>query len=433
MILFVGQVARDQRDREAFQEVDYRAAFGPLAKWAVEIDQAERVAELVQRGFATAIQGRAGPVVTATPCPILLAALAPRMLALAGYQLGVEFRFFDPNAGAPVGQIGQLIAADYGDNAALERFLEGVDVVTYEFESIPVSTVRFVAERMKVFPPVKALATAQDRLLEKQLFTELGIPTPPFAAVDNIQELQRAAARIALPVVLKTRRMGYDGKGQAVIRDAASLDAAWDQLGGSPLIVEKYVDFQHELSVIGVRDTAGREVFYPPIQNVHREGILRESTAPDPSVTPALAALAVDYCRRLMDSLAYVGVLALELFSADGALLANEMAPRVHNSGHWTIEGAETSQFENHLRAVLSLPLGVTTQRGNSVMFNIIGHIPPLERVVAVEGAHLHLYGKAPTEKRKVGHVTLVAQNPAALERGANEVRLALGLRSDGG
>ena len=356
-----------------------------------------------------------------------------RMLALAGYQLGIEFRFFDPNAGAPVGQIGQLIAADYGDHAALERFLQGVDVVTYEFESIPVSTVRFVAERMKVFPPVKALATAQDRLLEKQLFTDLGIPTPPFAAVDNIQDLQRAAARIGLPVVLKTRRMGYDGKGQAVIRDATSLDAAWNQLGGSPLIVEKYVDFQHELSVIGVRDTAGREVFYPPIQNIHREGILRESTAPAPSVTPALAALAVDYCRRLMDSLAYVGVLALELFSADGALLANEMAPRVHNSGHWTIEGAETSQFENHLRAVLSLPLGVTTPRGNSVMFNIIGHIPPLERVVAVEGAHLHLYGKAPTEKRKVGHVTVVAQTPAALEQGASEVRLALDLRSDGG
>ena len=355
------------------------------------------------------------------------------MLALAGYQLGIEFRFFDPNAGAPVGQIGQLIAADYGDHSALERFLEGVDVVTYEFESIPVSTVRFVADRMKVFPPVKALATAQDRLLEKQLFSDLDIPTPPFAAVDNVQDLQRAAAGIGLPVVLKTRRMGYDGKGQAVIRDAASLDAAWNKLGGSPLIVEKYVDFQHELSVIGVRDTGGREVFYPPIQNVHREGILRESTAPAPSVAPALATLATEYCRRLMDSLAYVGVLALELFSADGVLLANEMAPRVHNSGHWTIEGAETSQFENHLRAVLSLPLGVTTPRGSSVMFNIIGHIPPLERVVAVEGAHLHLYGKAPTEKRKVGHVTLVAQTPAALEAGASEIRLALGLRSDGG
>ncbi|HMG11886.1 MAG TPA: 5-(carboxyamino)imidazole ribonucleotide synthase [Gemmatimonadaceae bacterium] len=356
-----------------------------------------------------------------------------RMLALAGYQLGIEFRFFDPNAGAPVGQIGQLIAADYGDHAALERFLEDVDVVTYEFESIPVSTVRFVAERIKVFPPLKALATAQDRLLEKQLFADLGIPTPPFAAVDNVQDLQRAAARIGLPLVLKTRRMGYDGKGQAVIRDAASLDAAWQQLEGSPLLVEKYVDFQYELSVIGVRDTAGRDVFYPPIENVHREGILRKSTAPAPSVTPQLAGVAINYCQRLMERLAYVGVLALELFSVDGELFANEMAPRVHNSGHWTIEGAETSQFENHLRAVLSLPLGATTMRGNALMFNIIGHIPPVERVVAVEGAHLHLYGKAPTEKRKVGHVTLVGETAAGLEEGSNALRVALGLgKGDG-
>ena len=353
------------------------------------------------------------------------------MLGLAGYPLGVEFRFFDPNAGAPVGQIGQLIAADYGDHAALDRFLQGVDVVTYEFESIPVSTVRFVAERIKVFPPVTALATAQDRLLEKQLFSDLDIPTAPFAAVDQIQDLQRAAARIGLPVVLKTRRWGYDGKGQAVIRDATSLEAAWQQLAGSPLLVEKYIEFQHELSVIGVRNTAGGEVFYPLIENVHREGILRKSTAPAPSVTPQLGAVAIDYCRRLMNRLAYVGVFALELFSADGTLLANEMAPRVHNSGHWTIEGAETSQFENHLRAVLSLPLGVTTARGNSVMFNIIGHIPPIERVVAVEGAHLHLYGKAPAEKRKVGHVTLVANTLAGLERGSSELRLALGLVSD--
>jgi 5-(carboxyamino)imidazole ribonucleotide synthase len=355
------------------------------------------------------------------------------MLALAGYQLGIEFRFFDPNAGAPVGQIGQLIAADYTDQSALERFLDGVDVVTYEFESIPVAAVRFVAERTKVFPPLKALATAQDRLLEKQLFTDLGIPTPPFAAVDQIQDLQRAATRIGFPMVLKTRRMGYDGKGQAVIRDQASLEAAWEQLGGQPLLVEQYVEFQHELSVIGVRDTAGREAFYAPIENVHREGILRKSTAPAPSVTPQLAVVATEYCRRIMDRLAYVGVLALELFSVDGELFANEMAPRVHNSGHWTIEGAETSQFENHLRAVLSLPLGATTMRGNVLMFNIIGHIPPIERVVAIEGAHLHLYGKAPTEKRKVGHVTLVAETAAGLEAGANALRAALGLgKGDG-
>lgn len=338
-----------------------------------------------------------------------------RMLALAGYQLGVEFRFFDPNSGAPVGQIGELIAADYGDHEALTRFLEGLDVVTYEFESIPLSTVRFVAERVKVFPPIAALETAQDRLLEKNLFQELAIPTPQFAPVDSLDQLRSAATQIGLPAVLKTRRLGYDGKGQVVVRDEASIEGAWKQIGGSPLLLEKYVSFQHELSVIGVRDRAGHEVFYPPIENLHREGVLRRSIAPAPSVTPETAAIAIDYSRRLMDRLEYVGVLALELFSVNGSLLANEMAPRVHNSGHWTIEGAETSQFENHLRAILSLPLGATTPRGRSLMLNILGHIPPAESVLAIEGAHLHLYGKAPTEKRKVGHVTVVAQTEGGI------------------
>jgi 5-(carboxyamino)imidazole ribonucleotide synthase len=225
--------------------------------------------------------------------------------------------------------------------------------------------------------------------------------------------------------------MGYDGKGQAVIRDASAVETAWKQLGGSALIVEKYVPFQHELSVIGVRGAGGDEVFYPPVENVHREGILRRSTSPAPSVTPELAALAIEYSRRLLDRLEYVGVLALELFAVDGSLLANEMAPRVHNSGHWTIEGAETSQFENHLRAILGLPLGATTPRGRSVMFNIIGHIPEPASVLAVEGAHLHLYGKAPTEKRKVGHATLVAQSEGGLERGSRALGAALGLADD--
>jgi 5-(carboxyamino)imidazole ribonucleotide synthase len=350
-----------------------------------------------------------------------------RMLALAGYQLGVEFRFFDPHSGAPVGQIGQLVAAEYSDHGALERFLDGVDVVTYEFESIPLSTVQFVAERVVVYPPVQALETAQDRLLEKTLFTELGIPTPPFAQVDSLDDLEKAIAWIGLPAVLKTRRMGYDGKGQAVIRDRSGVESAWNQLSGAPLLVEKYVSFQHELSVIGVRDMRGRDVFYPPVENVHRDGILRKSTVPSPSTTQEATTLATDYCRRLMSKLDYVGVLALELFSVDGALLANEMAPRVHNSGHWTIEGAETSQFENHLRAVLSLPLGTTALRGSSVMLNIIGHIPSPERVLAVEGAHLHLYGKAPTEKRKVGHVTLVGPSAAALEASAGTLEALIG------
>jgi 5-(carboxyamino)imidazole ribonucleotide synthase len=353
------------------------------------------------------------------------------MLALAGYNLGVEFRFFDPNSGAPVGQIGELIAADYGDHDALTRFLDGLDVVTYEFESIPLSTVRFVAERVKVFPPVTALETAQDRLLEKSLFQELDIPTPAFAAVDSVDDLRKAAARIGLPVVLKTRRMGYDGKGQVVIRDASSLEKAWKQLGGSSLLVEKYVSFEREMSVIGVRDSAGGVAFYPLIENLHREGVLRRSIAPAPAATPETGALAIDYCTRLMDHLEYVGVLALELFSVDGTLFANEMAPRVHNSGHWTIEGAETSQFENHLRAILSLPLGATAARGRSVMLNILGHIPRVQSVLAVEGAHLHLYGKAPTERRKVGHVTLVGRTGEAIDSRVQSLLEAMGLDTD--
>lgn len=347
------------------------------------------------------------------------------MLALAGYQLGLEFRFFDPNSGAPVGQLGELVAADYSDHAALERFLQDVDVVTYEFESIPLAAVRFVAERVKVYPPLIALETAQDRLSEKRLFVELGVPTPPFEPVDSLDDLRRACSILGLPAVLKTRKLGYDGKGQVVIRDSSSIEAAWKYLGGTPLILEKFVPFQRELSVIGVRGPDGGEVFYPLVQNLHREGMLRKSIAPAPDIATDLAARGADYCRRLMDRLGYVGVLALELFEVDGSLLANEMAPRVHNSGHWTIEGAETSQFENHLRAVLSLPLGATTARGTSVMLNLIGRIPPWEQVMAVEGAHLHLYGKAGTEKRKVGHVTLVSDSPEKLaQRTAELLRL---------
>ncbi len=339
-----------------------------------------------------------------------------RMLALSGYQLGIQFRFFDPSSGAPVGQIGELVSAAYDDHSALERFLDGVDVATYEFESIPLDAVRFVAERVRVFPPLAALETAQDRLLEKTLFRDLEIPVPPFAPVATLAELGDAAARIGFPVVLKTRRMGYDGKGQIVIRDESSLDEAWKRIGGNSLILEKYVAFDNELSIIGVRDIAGGEAFYPLAENVHREGILRKTTVPAPSASANMRDTAIEYCRSVMNRFDYVGVLALELFSVDGELLANEIAPRVHNSGHWTIEGAETSQFENHLRAILSLPLGSPAPRGRAAMLNIIGEIPPRESVLAVPGAHLHLYGKSPTERRKVGHVTLVADTDADLK-----------------
>jgi len=284
------------------------------------------------------------------------------------------------------------------------------------------SAVELVSKHVGVYPPIRALATAQDRLLEKRLFERLEIPTPLFAPIDNEGDLANFVDRNGLPAVLKTRRLGYDGKGQVVIRAGSQQETALKTLGGRGLIVEKYVSFQRELSVIGVRGRTGREVFYPVVENVHHEGILRKSTAPAPNVTPESAALAIEYCRRVMTELDYVGVLALELFEEEGRLLANEIAPRVHNSGHWTIEGSETSQFENHLRAVMDLPLGSTALRGQSVMLNIIGHIPSREAILAVEGAHLHLYGKAPTEKRKVGHVTFVVAHPDALEPGITEL-----------
>lgn len=351
------------------------------------------------------------------------------MLALSGYQLGIQFRFFDPSSGAPVGQIGELVAASYDDHAALERFLHGLDVVTYEFESIPLTAARFVAERVQVYPPLAALETAQDRLLEKQLFRDLGIPVPDFAPVNSLEDLRDAALKIGFPVVLKTRRMGYDGKGQIVISAESSLSEAWNRIGGSPLIVEKYVTFEHEFSVIGVREKTGRQVFYPLAENVHREGILRTTIAPAPHGTGEMRERGVGYCKSIMERFDYVGVLALELFLVDGKLLANEMAPRVHNSGHWTIEGAENSQFENHLRAILSLPLGSTAPRGWSAMVNIVGEIPPREDVLACKGSHLHLYGKASTERRKVGHVTLVTDSPEAALEGLATLGRALGPR----
>ena len=338
-----------------------------------------------------------------------------RMLALAGYPLGLDFRFFDPNSGAPVGQIGELVAARYDDEIALTRFLKDVDVVTYEFESIPLAAVEFVAARVPVYPPVEALAVAQDRLLEKQLFQKLGIPVPPFAAIDSRDDLSKAEREVGFPCVLKTRRFGYDGKGQMVLRRAADVDGAWATLGGVPLILEKFVTFEREVSAIGARDQSGNEVHYPVSENHHHEGILRRTVAPAPKLPAALAVLAMEYNRRILKELHYIGVLALELFQAGGALLANEMAPRVHNSGHWTIEGSETSQFENHLRAITGLPLGPTAMKGEVVMLNVIGMTPSLAECLSVEGAHVHLYGKAPTERRKVGHVTLVADSLDAL------------------
>ena len=341
-----------------------------------------------------------------------------RMLALAGYPLGLEFRFFDPAPDACAGQLAELVSAGYDDEGALRRFAQGLDVITYEFENVPVEAANFLAEAVPVYPPPVALEAAQDRLVEKRFFRTVNILTPEFLAVDSREDLDRAVARIGLPAVLKTRREGYDGKGQAVIREAGDIDAAWERLGGRPLILEEMITFDRELSIVAARDQSGEFRYYPLVENTHRDGILSRTVAPAPNVSERLQRVADGYAHRILHALEYVGVLAIELFEVGGRLMANEMAPRVHNSGHWTIEGAETSQFENHVRAVAGLPLGVTTPRGQAVMLNLIGAAPEPADILKIEGSHLHLYGKEPRPGRKIGHVTVRCDDPRFVEAG---------------
>jgi 5-(carboxyamino)imidazole ribonucleotide synthase len=333
------------------------------------------------------------------------------MLALAGYPLGLHFRFLDPSPEAPVGRIAQRVTAEYTDEEALEKFVSGLELVTYEFENVPVEAARFLAKQVPVYPPPEALEAAQDRLNEKKLFEKLGIATTSFAEVNKPAELDAAVKRIGLPAVLKTRRMGYDGKGQWVLRMAEDVQRVRSGFPAAPLLLEGFASFQRELSILAVRGRSGETVFYPLVENHHRGGILRLSIAPAPKLNVKLQQAAELAARRVMEELNYVGVLTIEFFECNGQLIANEMAPRVHNSGHWSIEGAATSQFENHLRAVLGLPLGSTATSGVSAMLNLIGEVPESSDVLSIPDAHLHLYGKSLRPGRKVGHVTLRALN----------------------
>jgi 5-(carboxyamino)imidazole ribonucleotide synthase len=306
-----------------------------------------------------------------------------RMLALAGLPLGLQFRFLDPSPDAPASEVGELVVGAYDDPSALEQLAAGAAVVTYEFENVPVEAARAVAP----LPPPLALELGQDRLVEKQLFQRLGIPTARFGSL----------AESGLPALVKSRRFGYDGKGQRRVALAEEL--------GEDELAEEIVPFERELSIIAVRSRDGETRFWPLAENVHRDGILRVSRSP---ALAAPQAAAEELVGRLAEELGYVGVLALELFEVDGRLLANEFAPRVHNTAHWTIDSAVTSQFENHHRAILGLPLGSTDALAPAVMLNLIGGVPAPEKLLALPGAHLHLYGKAPRRGRKVGHVTLV-------------------------
>ena len=353
-----------------------------------------------------------------------------RMMALAGAPLGLRFLVMDTAADACAGQFAPLLVGDYRDESALAEFASKVDVATFDFENVPAESAEWLAQRVPVFPNPRALAVAQDRLVEKSLFRELGIPVGAFADVGSLDALRSEVDRLGGACILKTRRLGYDGKGQFRIKSPADVDAAWQALGAQAgtvgLIVEAFIPFERELSVVAVRGRDGEFRTWPLTENWHVDGVLSASLAPA-QVDAALAQAAYAHARRLAESLDYVGVFALELFYRDGELLANEMAPRVHNSGHWTIEGAETSQFQNHLRAVLGLPLGETRTLGHACMLNWIGEMPDAASVLQEAGGHWHDYGKEPRAGRKVGHATLRADDAAALAHALARVGVALG------
>ena len=342
-----------------------------------------------------------------------------RMMALAGTPLGMHFSFLDPAPDACAQALGEHIRADYDDRQALRQLADQVDLVTFEFESVPAETVAFLAQFVPVYPSAESLRIARDRWFEKSMFKDLGIPTPEFADIQSQADLDAAVARIGLPAVLKTRTLGYDGKGQKVLRQPADVVDAFAELGSVPCILEGFVPFTGEVSLVAVRGRDGEARFYPLVHNRHDSGVLALSIA---STAHPLQALAEDYVGRVLDKLDYVGVLAFEFFEVDGGLKANEIAPRVHNSGHWTIEGAECSQFENHLRAVAGLPLGSTAKVGESAMLNFLGSVPEVSQVTAIADCHLHHYGKAFKAGRKVGHATLRCADMATLKARIAEV-----------
>jgi len=339
-----------------------------------------------------------------------------RMLALAGHPLGISCIVLDPAEDACAQGVAHQVVGGYADAGALDQLAAQADVITYEFENPPAESVARLARHRPVYPSAAALAVARDRLQEKTLFRELGIGTPDFAAIDSLADLQAAAARIGLPSILKTRTLGYDGKGQFVLCENTDLADVWEQGRGVPCILEGFVDFHREISALAVRGRDGAVAFYPVTENTHAGGILRLSVPRDQDPRQAQAEA---YTRLLLENLDYVGVLALELFDTGDGLLANEMAPRVHNSGHWTLDGAVTSQFENHMRAVAGLPLGSCALRDPAVaMVNFIGDLPAAADVLQIKGAHLHAYGKAGRPGRKVGHATICGAGPDAIAPG---------------
>lgn len=346
-----------------------------------------------------------------------------RMLSLSAYPLGIATTVLDPTVRVSASKVCHQLQADYDDPAALKELVNRSDVVTYEFENIPEESLENVADEIAVYPPKQALEVSDDRLTEKRYFGNLGIETTEIRPIASESDLREAAKRLGLPLIVKTRRMGYDGKGQAHVERQVQISDAWDVLDGRESIAEAKVDFRRELSVLGVRGIDGSIRIYPIVENIHREGILVESRAPAPGLDGDLRKKARRYCRDILEDLDYVGILAVELFETDDGLLASEMAPRVHNSGHWTIEGTQTSQFENHIRAVAGLPLGSAEAVGHTRMLNIIGEHPDRNELLSYPDVHLHDYEKAPRPGRKIGHVTIQSDDPDRADQLIDEIR----------
>ncbi len=341
-----------------------------------------------------------------------------QMLGFAARDLGMQCIFVDPSPSPPAAACGEVIQAAFDDKAALSTLAENCDVVTYEFENVPVAALKEISDRVPVYPPPEALLHAQDRLAEKRLFTGLDIPLPAFRCVDSMADLEKAVAEIGLPLVLKTRRLGYDGKGQFVIKTAEDVATAWQQLGGAALIAEQWIDFDYEVSAIGARNPSGDVISYPLTQNRHVDGILHTSRAPVEN--DVLTRRAEKYLQRLLEKLDYVGVLTLELFVTGDQLIANEFAPRVHNSGHWSIEGAQPSQFTAHLLAICDASLATPVMGGYAGMLNLIGAIPEATR--KLQTGNLHDYGKEARPGRKLGHITVITETMAERERLLDEL-----------